>query len=67
MRLIYEIRAEKERKCSNHKDELGVRIQNMGNYSNPTVDEEVLDVMLEGDIKGLNTAEDALSDPALVQ
>ena len=27
MRLIYEIKAEKERKRSNHKDELGVRIQ----------------------------------------
>ena len=62
MRLIYEIKAEKERKRSNHKDELGVRIQNLGNYSNPTADEAVLDVMLEGAIK-----EDALSDPALVQ
>ena len=29
---------------SNHKDELGVRIQNLGNYSNPTADEAVLDV-----------------------
>ena len=67
MRLIYEIKAEKERKRSNHKDELGVRIQNLGNYSNPTADEAVLDVMLEGAIKGLNSAEDALSDPALVQ
>ena len=47
MRLIYEIKAEKERKRSNHKDELGVRIQNLGNYSNPTADEAVLDVMLE--------------------
>ena len=28
---------------------------------------EVLDVMLEGAIKGLNSAEDALSDPTLVQ
>lgn len=67
MRLIYEIKAEKERRRSNHKDELGVRIQNMGNYSNPTADEAVLDVMLEGAINGLNSAEDALSDPALVQ
>ena len=67
MRLIYEIKAEKERKRSNHKDELGVRIQNLGNYSNPTADEAVLDVMLEGAINGLNSAEDALSDPALVQ
>ena len=67
MRLIYEIKAEKERKRSNHKDELGVRIQNLGNYSNPTADEAVLDVMLEGAIKGLNSAEDDLSDPALVQ
>ena len=47
MRLIYEIKAEKERRRSNHKDELGVRIQNLGNYSNPTADEAVLDVMLE--------------------
>ena len=67
MRLIYEIKAEKERRCSNHKDELGVRIQNLGSYSNPTADEAVLDVMLEGAINGLNSAEDALSDPALVQ
>ena len=67
MRLIYEIKAEKERKRSNHKDELGLRIQNLGNYSNPTADEAVLDVMLEGAINGLNSAEDALSDPALVQ
>ena len=67
MRLIYEIKAEKERKRSNHKDKLGVRIQNLGNYSNPTADEAVLDVMLEGAINGLNSAEDALSDPALVQ
>lgn len=67
MRLIYEIKAEKERKRSNHKDELRVRIQNFGNYSNPTADEAVLDVMLEGAIKGLNSAEDALSDLALVQ
>ena len=67
MRLIYEIKAEKERKRSNHKDELGVRIQNLGNYSNPTADEAVLDVMLEGALNGLNSAEDALSDPALVQ
>ncbi len=67
MRLIYEIKAEKERKRSNHKDELGVRIQNLGNYSNPTADEAVLDVMLEGAINGLNSAEDALSDSALVQ
>lgn len=57
----------KERKRSNHKDELGVRIQNLGNYSNTTADEAVLDVMLEGAINGLNSAEDALSDPALVQ
>ena len=61
MRLI------QERRRSNHKDELGVRIQNLGNYSNPTADEAVLDVMLEGAINGLNSAEDALSDPALVQ
>lgn len=67
MRLIYEIKAEKERRRSNHKEELGVRIQNLGNYSNPTADEAVLDVMLEGVINGLNSAEDALSDPALVQ
>ena len=39
----------------------------MGNCSNPTADEAVLDVMLEGAINGLNSAEDALSDPALVQ
>lgn len=67
MRLIYEIKAEKERKRSNHKEELGVRIQNLGNYSNPTADEAVLDVMLEGALNGLNSAEDALSDPELVQ
>ena len=54
MRLIYEIKAEKERRSSNHKDELGVRIQNLGNYSNPIADEAVLDVMLEGAIKVLN-------------
>ena len=29
MRLIYEIKAEKERKRSNQKDELGVRNQNL--------------------------------------
>ena len=67
MRLIYEIKAEKERKRSNHKDELGVRIQNLGNYINPTADEAVLDVMLEEAINGLNSTENALSDPALVQ
>lgn len=39
----------------------------MGNCSNPTADEAVLDVMLERAINGLNSAEDALSDPALVQ
>ena len=50
MRLLYEIKAEKERRRSNHKDELGVRIQNLGNYSNPAADEAVLDVMLEGAI-----------------
>ena len=64
---LVDLKAEKERKRSNHKDELGVRIQNLGNYSNPTADEAVLDVMLEGAINGLNSAEDALSDPALVQ
>lgn len=67
MRLIYEIKAEKERKRSNYKDELRVRIQNIGNYSNPTVDEAVLDVMLEGALNGLNSAEDAISDPELLQ
>ena len=54
MRLIYEIKAEKERRSSNHKDELGVHIKNLGNYSNPIADEAVLDVMLEGAIKVLN-------------
>ena len=67
MRLIYEIKAEQERRRSNHKDELGARIQNLGNYSNPTVDEAVFDVMLEGALSGLNSAVDALSDPALIQ
>ena len=62
MRLIYEITAEKERKRSNHKDELGVRIQNLGNYSNPTADEAVLDVMLEGAINGLNSAQAAIAE-----
>ena len=61
MRLIYEIKAEKERRRSNHKEELGVRIQNLGNYSNPTADEAVLDVMLEGVINGLNSAESCMA------
>ncbi len=67
MRLIYEIKKEKERKRNSHKDELGVRIQNLGNNSDPTSDEAVLDVMLEGALKGLNLVEDALSDPELVK
>ena len=57
MSLIYAIKVEKERKWSNHKDGAWSPYSKFGNYSNPTADKAILDVMLEGAINGLNSAE----------
>lgn len=67
MRLIYDIKAEKEYIRSHHKDELGVRIQNLGRHSDPTADEGDLDVMLEGATKGENSLEDIIKNPAILR
>ena len=51
-RLFYEIQTEEQFSRSRHKDELGVRIQNMGHHSDPTATEAVNNVMLEESIEG---------------
>lgn len=51
-RLIYDIQCEEQFIRGQHKDELGVRIQKLGHYSNPTCDQAVNNVMLEEGIDG---------------
>lgn len=51
-RLIYDIQCEEQFIRGQHKDELGVRIQKLGHYSNPTCDEACNNIMLEESIDG---------------
>lgn len=50
--LIYDIQSEEEFSRSHYRDELGVRIQKLGHYDNPTAEEAVNNWMLEQDIDG---------------
>ncbi len=59
-RLIYKIQAEEQFWRCHNRDELGVRIQNLGNYDDPTA-QEVLDrISLEKSFEGTEQIE--LSD-----
>lgn len=49
---MYEIQAEEQFSRSHHKDELGVRIQNLGHHSDPTAQQAVNNVILEESIDG---------------
>ena len=51
-KLIYEIQAEEQFSRSHHRDELGVRIQNLGHHSDPTAQQAVNSVILEESIDG---------------
>jgi len=51
-RLIYEIQCEEQFIRSQHKDELGVRIQKFGQHADPTANQAVNNVMLEESIDG---------------
>ncbi len=51
-KLIYEIQAEEQFSRSHHRDELGVRIQNLGHHSDPTAQQAVNNVILEESIDG---------------
>ena len=51
-RLIYEIQSEEQFSRSHHRDELGIRIQNLGHYSDPTANKAVNNNTLEERIDG---------------
>lgn len=51
-KFIYEIQAEEQFSRSHHRDELGVRIQNLGHHSDPTAQQAVNNVILEESIDG---------------
>ena len=51
-KLIYEIQAEEQFSRSQHRDELGVRIQNLGHHSDQTAQQAISNVMLEESIDG---------------
>lgn len=51
-KLIYEIKAEEQFSRSQHRDELGVRIQNLGTHSDRVAQEAIDNVMLEEGING---------------
>ena len=50
--LLYDIQSEEEFSRSHYRDELGVRIQKLGGYANPTADEAEGNLMLENDVDG---------------
>ncbi|MBR4733651.1 MAG: hypothetical protein IK081_12875 [Lachnospiraceae bacterium] len=50
-RLVYEIQAEEQFSRSHNRDELGVRIQKLGHYSDPTAKEAIDKVALEEGIE----------------
>ena len=51
-RLIYEIKSEEQFSRSHNRDELGVRIQNLGHHSDPTANEAVSNVLLKESVNG---------------
>ncbi len=56
-KLIYDIQAEEQFFRSQHRDELGVRIQSIGHNSDPTAQQAVKNVMLDNEL----SANDSIS------
>ena len=61
-KLIYEIEAEQEYNRQSRKGDLGVRIQNIGHYSDKTANQAVAYVMLEQEVDLDELSDSALKD-----